>query len=126
MDSKSSTSSMYLDPEINKFGVYVIQIQGIKSPINVQIFDPFENEISKSTYRDDSIEEKFVINERGVYTMTINNTTSTEVYVTHAFGYLSGEFIFSVGLMCFYIMLVGPGGILACSVFLVKSRRSNN
>lgn len=35
MDSKSSTSSMYLDPEINKFGVYVIQIQGIKSPINV-------------------------------------------------------------------------------------------
>ena len=126
MNHGSLIASIYLDPEINKLGVYIIQTHDKNHSINVSILDPCENEISRSIYSGDSIEKKFSINKKGMYKMKIVNASNKETYITHAFGYMPNELLFSFGIMCFYIIVIGLVGILICVILLVRSRHDKS
>lgn len=125
MNNDSLISSMYLDPEINKVGVYVIQIQGQNNQINVSILDPYENEIIKSTNNGDSNEERFSINKKGMYKIKITNTSGKVTQINYALGYMPNELLFTFGIICFYTIVIGLVGIIICCILLIRSRRDN-
>ena len=114
----------YLDPEINKLGVYVIQSKVNNTNMDVSILDPFGTKISKSTHHSHAIEEKFPINNRGTYTLIINNKASMEVQTIDAIGYSPSEYLVNVETTCLYMIVIGLAGVIICSFSIIISRRS--
>lgn len=116
-----------LDPSISEKGVYVVQIIDFKpSSIEARLFDSFDSQIISKTIEKESHEEQFDISAGGQYKLIIENKGNEKHHVIGVLGHLPDKSKFVVGLIGFYILLVGLIGIVGVGIYAVKNRKRKN
>lgn len=115
-----------LDPMISEYGVYVIQTTNFQeNSIHIKIFDSFGSQIVSKTAESESFEDRFEISSGGEYRIVIENTGDGETVLFLAIGHLPDTSKLSVGIIGFYILIVGMIGIAGLVILTIKNRRKN-
>lgn len=115
-----------LDPMISEYGVYVVQTTNFQeNSIHIKIFDPFGSQIVSKTAESESFEDGFEISSGGEYRIAIENTGDEETVFFLAIGHLPDTSKLSVGIIGFYILIVGMIGIAGLVILAIKNRRKN-
>jgi hypothetical protein len=113
-----------LDPSIGETGVYGILIAKFEeSVISVSVFDPIGSQILSKTVDQESTEERFKIGSSGSYKMVIENAGLEETQIVAGVGYMPDSNTLSVGIVGFYILVVGLIGMGGIGVYTIRNRR---
>lgn len=116
-----------LDPSVTDTGVFVVQIMNFKpSSIEATLYDPYETQIISEKIEKESFEKQFEINNLGQYKLVIQNTGNEKFQVIGVLGHLPDKTKFSVGLIGFYVLLVGLVGIVGVGAYVIKNRKKIN
>lgn len=124
-NGESIEAIVELDPAINDVGVYVVQTMNFnQGDISVQIFDPSGSQIISKTVEIESHEEQFDISSKGSFRLIIENAgDNTEII--GVIGHLPDTAKFSIGVIGFYLLLVGFFGMVGLGINVVINRRKN-
>lgn len=115
-----------LDPSIGETGVYGILLAKFEeNMIHVSVFDPLGSQILSETVDQESTEEQFRIDSGGSYKMVIENAGLEETQIVAGIGYMPDSNILSVGIVGFYILIVGLIGIGGIVVYTIRNRRKD-
>lgn len=113
-----------LDPTKSETGVFVIQILDFKdSEITAKISDPLDYEILSKSFDKDSIEESFEIASKGTYKLIIENSSSEDIQIMAVIGYMPDKGTLSVGIIGFFILIVGLVGIVGVGIYVIRTKR---
>lgn len=115
-----------LDPMVSESGVYAVQTKNFEeNTIHVKIFDPFESQIISKMVESESFEDRFEILSGGKYRIVVENSGSKDTTIVLAIGHLPDTSKLSVGIMGFYILIVGMIGIAGLVILAIKNRKKN-
>jgi len=113
-----------LDPSIGETGVYGILLAKFEeNMIYVSVFEPLGSQILSETIDQESTEERFKIDSSGSYKMVIENAGLEETQIVAGIGYMPDSNTLSVGIVGFFILVVGLIGIGGIVVYTVRNRR---
>lgn len=113
-----------LDPTKSETGVFVIQILDFKdNEITAKISDPLDYEILSKSFDKDSIEERFEIASKGTYKLIIENSSSEDIQIMAVIGYMPDKGTLSVGIIGFFILIVGLVGIVGVGIYVIRTKR---
>ncbi|HXV66884.1 MAG TPA: hypothetical protein VD731_06655 [Nitrosopumilaceae archaeon] len=113
-----------LDPAFSETGVYGILLSKYEeNMIHVTVFEPSESQILSKTIDQETTEERFEINSKGTYRVTIENSGLEQIKIVAGIGYMPDSNILSVGIIGFYIILVGLIGMGGIVVNLIRNKR---
>src|SRR3972149_630268 len=113
-----------LDPSIGETGVYGILLAKFEeNMIYVSVFDPLGSQILLKTVDKESTEERFKIGSSGSYKMVIENAGLEETQIVVGIGYMPDSNTLSIGIVGFYILVVGLIGIGGIVVYTIRNRR---
>ena len=125
LGSDSSMEVMVeLDPSIGESGVYGILLEKFEdNTISVSVFDPLGVQILSKTVDKESTEERFKIDSSGSYKIIIENSGLEETKIVAGVGYMPDSNTLSVGIVGFYILVVGLIGIVGIGAYAIRNRR---
>lgn len=113
-----------LDPTKSETGVFVIQILDFTdNEITAKISDPLDYEILSKSFDKDSIEERFEIASKGTYKLIIENSSSEDIQIMAVIGYMPDKGTLSVGIIGFFILIVGLVGIVGVGIYVIRTKR---
>ena len=113
-----------LDPSIGETGVYGILLEKFEdNTISVSVFDPLGVQILSKTVDKESTEERFKIDSSGSYKIIIENSGLEETKIVAGVGYMPDSNTLSVGIVGFYILVVGLIGIVGIGAYAIRNRR---
>ena len=114
-----------LVPSIGETGVYGILLAKFEeNTIYVSVFDPLgAAQILSKKVDHESTEERFKIDSSGSYKMVIENSGLEEIQIVAGIGYMPDSNTLSVGIVGFYILVVGLIGIGGIVVYTIRNRR---
>ncbi len=113
-----------LDPTKRETGVFVIQILDFTdNEITAKISDPLDYEILSKSFDKDSIEERFEIVSKGTYKLIIENLSSEDIQIMAVIGYMPDKGTLSVGIIGFFILIVGLVGIVGVGIYVIRTKR---
>ena len=113
-----------LDPALGGTGVYGILLSKYEeNMIHVTVFDPSRSQILSKTIDQETTEERFEINSKGTYRITIENSGLEQIKIVVGIGYMPDSNVLSVGIIGFYIILVGLIGMGGIVVKLIRNKR---
>ena len=113
-----------LDPSTGETGVYGILLAKFEeNMIYVSVFDPLGSQILSKTVDQESTEERFKIGSSGSYKIVIENSGREETQIVAGIGYMPDSNTLSVGIVGFYILVVGLIGIGGIVVYTIQNRR---
>ena len=113
-----------LDPTKSETGVFVIQILDFKdNEITAKISDPLDYEILSKSFDKDSIEERFEIASEGTYKLIIENLSPEDIQIMAVIGHMPDKGTLSVGIIGFFILIVGLVGIVGVGIYVIRTKR---
>ena len=113
-----------LDPTKRETGVFVIQILDFTdNEITAKISDPLDYEILSKSFDKDSIEESFEIASKGTYKLIIENSSSEDIQIMAVIGHMPDKGTLSVGIIGFFILIVGLVGIVGVGIYVIRTKR---
>lgn len=117
-----------LNPAKNENGVYVIQIDDFQSVggIIISVFDPLGNVVITKSIDSNPIQDSFKISMAGTYKLLVENSADREVHVVAVIGYLPQDQSLTVSIFGFVVILVGLVGLVAGTLYFIKSRGKPN
>ncbi len=108
-------------------GVYTVQIVGFSADtFQVRILDPRDDAITSHYIDREIIEEEFVIESPGTYTMIISSVQDTETQIFAAIGPLPDANKKVLGFLSIYVLIAGMLMLVISAVFEVMRRRSRS
>lgn len=117
-----------LDPAKNENGVYVIQIDDFQNVdgIIISVFDPLGNVVITKSIDSNPIQDSFKISMAGTYKLIAENSADREVRIVAVIGYLPQDQSLAVSIFGFIVILVGLVGLVAGTLYFIKSRGKPN
>ncbi len=94
-----------------------------ENAISVSVFDPFGSQIISKIAEKESTEEQFEITSGGNYKLKIHNSGLEESNVVVGLGYMPDAATQSIGIIGFYLLIVGLIGIVGIGVYSIRNRQ---
>ncbi len=118
--------SVELDPSVGETGVYAILLENFEEDaISVSVFDPLGSQIISKIAEKESTEERFEITSGGKYILEIKNSGLEESKVFVGLGYMPDAVTLSIGIIGFYLLIVGLIGIVGIGIYSIRNRQKN-
>ncbi len=122
--------SAELDPSKSSTGVFVVQIledyENTLGPnfllLTAKISDPLGFEIISLPIDRESVEERFEISSKGTYQLVVENSGIIEVQVAGLFGHMPDNSTMSVGIIGFFLLIIGLIGIVGIGIYAIRNR----
>jgi len=116
--------SVELDPSVGETGVFAVLLENFEEDtISVSIFDPLGSQIISKIAEKESIEERFEITSGGKYKLEIQNSGLEESKVIVGLGYMPDAATQSIGIIGFYLLIVGLIGIVGIGIYSIRNRQ---
>lgn len=113
-----------LDLSRGETGVYGILVENFeKDAISVTVIDPLGNQVISKTVDKESTEERFKIASSGTYKLVIENSGLKETQIVAGVGHMPDNSAISVGIMGFYILIIGLIGMVAIGIYAIRNKR---
>ena len=113
-----------MDQEIDKNGIYAIQILNFKEGIfSASVYDPLGIEIESEFINKEVFEGRFDVISSGTYQLVIKSTDQEESRVLGVIGPEPDAGVKSLGFISLYILVVGVIGLAGVGVYAIKNRR---
>lgn len=120
-DGETIEVSAQLDPA-NGEGVYVVQTESERSTVSAIVLDPSGSQIDMVDVGAKSVEEKFAVTTKGVFTLVVENT-GEHTGVFGVIGHVPDTARFSVGVTGFYLLVAGLVGMGIVGIYAIKNRK---
>jgi len=91
--------------------------------ITAKISDPLDYEILSKSFDKGSIEERFEIASEGTYKLIIENLSPEDIQIMGVIGYMPDKGTLSVGIIGFFILIVGLVGIVGVGIYVIRTKR---
>ncbi len=118
--------SVELDPSVGETGVYAVLLENFEEDaISVSVFDPLGSQIISKIAEKESTEERFEITSGGKYILEIKNSGLEESKVFVGLGYMPDAVTLSIGIIGFYLLIVGLIGIVGIGIYSIRNRQKN-
>ena len=118
--------SVELDPSVGETGVYAVLLENFEeNAISVSVFDPLGSQIISKIAEKESTEERFEITSGGKYILEIKNSGLEESKVFVGLGYMPDAVTLSIGIIGFYLLIIGLIGIVGIGIYSIRNRQKN-
>ncbi len=118
--------SVELDPSVGETGVYAVLLENFEEDaISVSVFDPLGSQIISKIAEKESTEERFEITSGGKYILEIKNSGLEESKVFVGLGYMPDAVTLSIGIIGFYLLIIGLIGIVGIGIYSIRNRQKN-
>jgi hypothetical protein len=125
--SSSLEITVDLSTSVGKTGVYGILTDNFEEgKISATVYDPVGTPIISKPIDKKSSEDRFEINSSGSYKLVIENSGLEMKHVVAGIGYMPDNTILSVGIIGFYVLIVGLIGIIGIGIYAIRNRRKKN
>ncbi len=115
--------SAELDADVSETGVYVVQIMNFEdTQVTASLYDPLDIKILEAGIAKETHEEVFDIIETGSYRLVIGNA-GAESEVIGVLGHLPDQSTLAIGVIGFYVVLMGLVAMGALAAYGFKRRR---
>ena len=126
MPGQSLEITSDIDISASSLGVFVVQVHNPKEgTIHAKVFDPFGAEIISSAIDKESVEKRFDVAASGTYKLLIENTGGEQAQVIAVIGPMPETDKLSLGIIGFYVLIVGLAGIVGVGIYVIRNRRKN-
>ena len=116
-----------LDPDINTEGVYAVQtIEGKEYKISATVMDPSNIKIRDVSINRNSFEDKFEIDNAGIYTLNISTSESEEIPLVGGIGHVPDSTGVTISIVGFFIIVLGMGGVVVIGFLTIKQKRNKS
>jgi hypothetical protein len=116
-----------LDPDINTEGVYAVQtIEGKEYDISAIVMDPSNVKIRDVSINRNSFEDKFEIDNAGIYTLNISTSESEEIPLVGGIGHVPDSTGVTISIVGFFVIVLGMIGVVVIGFMIVRQRRNKS
>jgi len=123
--TQTVTISADFDMEKSPIGIFAVQVMEFKeNAIHMKILDPSDIEIISQEVDEDTVEEKFDVEQTGTYELIIHSSDDEGIYVTGAIGPLPDESKkFIISIISTSTLIFGMAGLIVVGIYEIKNRK---
>ena len=122
--SSSLEITVELNTSVGTTGVYGILVDKFEEGIiSTTVYEPSGTQIISKTVDKQSSEDRFEIKSSGTYKLIIENSGLEMNHVVVGIGYMPDNTTLSVGIIGFYLLIVGLIGIIGIGIYAIRTRR---